>query len=127
MSQKLEITKCIMNELGLQLDPKNIKKFYSIWWKSIRNKKEKGLWLTELGFDAFVRADIKNYKIKFPENITFDNKFIIWLDNKIDCPFFLDKKEIYVFGEKTAVQLMLFSGDIKMWHNIHIKKVDKIS
>ena len=38
-----------------------------------------------------------------------------------------DKKEIYVFGEKTAVQLMLFSGDIKMWHNIHIKKVDKIS
>ncbi len=114
-----------MKELDLDLNPNNIKKHYNLWWQSLRSKKEKGLWLTNKGFDAFQLANIKSYKIQFPSTITLDNKFIIWLDNKIDCPFYLTPKEIFVFGERTAIQLILLSGDLKLWHNIHNKKVDK--
>jgi hypothetical protein len=123
MNQKNKITEYVMNELGIEINPKRIKDCTRIWFKNPRQKPQGGLWLTELGFEALNKADIKHYKIRFEQPIElFENRFIIWLDNTIDCPFFLTKREIYVFGEKTAVQMILFSGDLKMWHNIHTKK-----
>jgi hypothetical protein len=50
---------------------------------------------------------------KISSYYNYNNQEIIWLDNFIDCPWFLTKKEIFVFGEKMAVQLVLFSGNIK--------------
>lgn len=122
MSQKNKITEEILKELGIQPTDTNIKKYKKVWWQSSRTKAKGGLWLTPQGFEAFEKAQIKNYKIKFPEPINIlENKFIIWLDNAMEHPFFITKREIYVFGERTAVQMMLFSGDLKLWHNAHIK------
>lgn len=115
-----------MKELGLDISPKNLKAFIRLWWQNPRQKNKGGYWLTPLGFEAFQKADIKSYRIAFENPIEImENKFIIWLDNAIECPFYLNKKEIYVFGEKTAVQMMLFSGDLRLWHNIHNKNKRK--
>jgi hypothetical protein len=38
---------------------------------------------------------------------------MIWLDRFIDGPWHITKKSIVVFKEKTAVQLILFSGDVQ--------------
>lgn len=128
MNQKAKITEYIIKELGLDLSPKNIKVYTNLWWKSSRHKAKGGLWLTEKGFEAFLKAGIKNYQIKFNEPIDiFENKFIIWLDNAIDCPFFLTRKEIHVFAEKTAVQMILFSGDLKLLYKANTKNKEKIS
>lgn len=126
MNQKIKIIEFLLNELGLENTQQNFKKYKAIWWRNPRIKEKGGLWLTELGFNALVNAGIKNYQIKFEEPILeFENKFIIWLDNTIDCPFYLTKKEIFVFGEKTAVQMILFSGDLKLWQKTHIKRKNK--
>ena len=112
-----------MTELGIEITPRKIKNYTTAWWQSNRTKAKGGLWLTEQGFEALKKADIKHYKIRFEQPLdSFENRFIIWLDNTIECPFFLTKWEIYVFGEKTAVQMILFSGDLKMWHNTYTKK-----
>jgi hypothetical protein len=127
MNQKTKITEYVMKELGLESSSKNIKIYTKLWWQNIRNKPKGGLWLTELGFEALSKADIKSYQIKFNEPIDIlENKFILWLDNSIECPFFLTKKEIHVFGEKTAVQMILFSGDLKMLHKANTKNKEKI-
>ena len=60
-------------------------------------------------------TDIKDYKIDLPKEIEWTNQLIIRMDQFIDCPFYLTKKAIYVFGEKMAVQLVLFSGNIQKY------------
>jgi hypothetical protein len=40
---------------------------------------------------------------------------MIWLDRFIDSPYYIDKNSIVVFKEKTAVQLILFNGDIQKY------------
>jgi hypothetical protein len=37
------------------------------------------------------------------------------MDQFIDCPFYLTKKAIFVYSEKMAVQLVLFSGNIQKY------------
>lgn len=113
MNLKVELTKKILEILNLDSSQQNIQKIIPVWWYSTRKKPTGGLQLTSVGFEAFIQADIKNYKIKFLEPIVLSNKLVLWLDNYIDCPFYLRSKEVYVFSEKTAVQLMLFSGNIQ--------------
>lgn len=112
MSQKTEITKRILESMGLDASDERIRKTIPTWWFSTRQKERGGLRLTEQGFDAFRDAGIKEYRIKFDDPIYFTNQLMIWLDHFIDCPFYLRNKDIYVFSEKMAVQLVLFSGNI---------------
>ena len=126
MNQKIKITEFLLDCEGIENTQQNIKKYKVIWWRNPRVKNKGGLWLTTLGFEALVKADIKYYEIKFEDPILeFENKFIIWLDNTIACPFYLTKKEIFVFGEKTAVQMILFSGNLKLWQKTHIRRKNK--
>lgn len=112
MNQKNEITKHILNSMGLDASDNRVKKTIPTWWYSTRHKNKGGLRLTEQGFEAFKKAGIKEYRVEFQDQIHFTNQLMIWLDNFIDCPFYLRHKEIYVFSEKMAVQLVLFSGNI---------------
>lgn len=117
-----------MQELGVVNNSQNFKKYNKLWWKNTRKKSKGGMWLTDKGFEDFQKAQIKNYCIKFANPLEIlENEFIIWLDNYLDSPFYLTKKELYTFGERTAVQMMLFSGDIKLWHNAYKKNRSKIS
>jgi hypothetical protein len=40
---------------------------------------------------------------------------IIFLDQFIDCPYFLTNKNVTVTNERKAVELTLFSGDIRKY------------
>lgn len=112
MIQKLEITKLVVSKLYPQDSLPNLKKYASSWWVSTRQKERGGLRLTEAGFNALSSAEIKFYKIKFEDPMFYSNRTIIWLDQFIDCPFYITKSEIFVFNEKIAVQLVLFSGNV---------------
>lgn len=112
MIQKLEITKFVISTLYSSEQLNNLTRFLNDWWVSTRKKESGGLRLTENGFNALSSAGIKFYKIKFEEPLSFNNQTIVWLDQLIDCPFYITKSEVYVFNEKVAVQLVLFSGNI---------------
>lgn len=122
MSQKNDITKLILETLGLDSTKEKVKKTIPLWWFSTRQKEKGGLRLSAHGFQAFQRAGIKEYRIRFGEPIFLNNQLLVWIDNFIDCPFYLTDYEIYVFSEKMAVQLILFSGNIYKYSFAKAKK-----
>jgi hypothetical protein len=45
------------------------------------------------------RLDLKTYTIKFPAKVIFTPQTYLWLDEFVDCPYFVDKKQIMVTME----------------------------
>ena len=72
----------------------------------------RSLRLTKQGLEAVEKLEIKTYTIKFPDKIIFTPQTYLWLDEFVDCPYYVDKKNIVVTMERMALQLMMFAGDI---------------
>ena len=72
----------------------------------------RSLRLTKQGLDIVKRLEIKTYTIKFPDKIIFTPQTFLWLDEFVDCPYYVDKKQITVTMERMALQLMMFAGDV---------------
>jgi len=115
MNIKTEITKYVADKNGLPTDDKSIRELKRIWWCSTRNKPKGGLQLTNEGVDQLILADIKCHLIKIDRSLELTNQNIIWLDNFIDCPWHLTDKDIRMFTERMAIQLVLFSGNIQKY------------
>lgn len=114
MDQKEKYTEVFLRAAGQPTDQENIKKHKPIFWYSYRDKNSGGLRLTEAGIKYITEiADIKTYKIDLPKDIKFTPQILIWLDNFIASPFFVDKSSITVLSEKSAFELYLFSGDVR--------------
>ena len=111
MIQRSDITKYLAEQFNLPTDEKNLKKLNSAWWANPRKKQNGGLRLSDEGF-ARASAHIKSHRVAFDQPVVYTNQLIIWLDKFITCPWYVTKKEIYVFDERMAVQLVLFSGNI---------------
>lgn len=122
MNQKTNITKYVAEQSNLPTDDKSLRKLIRDWWINPRQKVKGGLRLSD---DGFVRltTQFKSYKVKFDEPVDYTNQLIIRLDNFIDCPWYLTKKEIYVFNDKMAVQLVLFSGNIAKFSTAKAKSL----
>jgi hypothetical protein len=132
MTLKIEITRKVAEILGLSTDSKSIKQLVHLWWGNPRNKSQGGLRLTEQGFECLKQADIKTHRVKLEHRITsYNNQLIIWLDQYIDCPWFLNRNgsknktnlDIYVFSDKMAVQLILFDGDVERFLSAKVESI----
>lgn len=116
MDVKQAYTRTFMIGAGEAVTEDSVKRNYMLWWQNTRAKGESGLRLTKDGFEyAVERADLQVYEIKFPNEIKFTPQVFLYLDNFIDCPYYVTKKRIYVFSEKMALNLMMFAGDIKQY------------
>ena len=111
MNQKSDITKYVAQQFGLPTDEKSIRKLIAQWWQNPRNKEKGGLRLTDEGF-ARLTAQFTAHKVRFEDPVEYTNRLIIQLDNFIDCPWYITNKAVFVFNDKMAVQLVLFSGNI---------------
>jgi hypothetical protein len=113
MNLKFEITKHVIQSLGLKLDEKTFKKAYRAWWVNPRAKATGGLKLTEAGYNYLKTAGIQEYRIMFekPDEVLC-NKHVIWLDHNMESPWYIDGEDICVFTESMAIQLALFSGNL---------------
>lgn len=124
MSLKSEITEYLIKNLNLI---SNSKKSFAAWkiaiWKNPRENSKCSLALTERGFDLMCKADFKYYTtlLDFDNDPYFNNKYLLWLDRNFECPYFLSNKKMHFFSQKPAVELALFSGDLKkyFWANIN--------
>jgi hypothetical protein len=115
MDQRTEITRYVLQQADKPHDDAYVKKMLSAFWMNPRQKTKGGLRLTDSGWDWLRQADLKYYQIDLPKEIEWTNQLIIRLDQFIECPFYITKKSIYVFGERMAVQLVLFSGNIQKY------------
>ena len=121
MNPKYDITKAVLESTGLVVDKKTI----PTWWVNPRKKEKGGLRLTEQGFECLKQADIKSYELKFDEPLVVTNELLLWIDQNLDCPFYITNRKIWVFGERMAVQLVLFSGNIAKFHRAQKRFTEK--
>ena len=113
MDTKTAYTRTFMGLLEQPIHDESIKTNYYSWWQNVRESYQaRSLRLTKLGLETVKKLDIKTYDIAFPDKIIFTPQTYLWLDEYVDCPYFVDKKKIIVTMEKMALQLMMFAGDI---------------
>ena len=112
---KTVYTKIFLKEIGEPATDTRAKEYLPLWWQNTREKTEGGLRLTETGLDIVKRARIATYHIPYPNDMPMTAQVMIYLDNFIDCPYHLDKKGITVTNERKAVELALFSGDVRKY------------
>jgi len=115
MNWKEAYTKIFLKQLGKSTDEATVKQYMPLWWQNTRNKGTGGLRLTDTGFELIMNLDIATYDIPYPPDMPLTTQVIIFLDQFIDCPYYLTNKGITVTNEKKAVELTLFSGDLRKY------------
>ena len=115
MNWKETYTKIFLTQLGKTPSELAVKEHMPLWWKNSRTKAEGGLRLTEEGFDVLSQLDIEVYDIPYPKDMPMTTQVIIFLDQFIDCPYYLTNRSMLVTNEKKAVELTLFSGDLRKY------------
>jgi len=107
-------TKIFLKQADISINEATVKDYLHRLWKNTRNKESGGLRLTEDGYDFLVeKLDLKIYDVPYPKDMEFTTNVIIWLDQFIDCPYYLGPRSICVTNEKKALELSLFSGDVR--------------
>src|SRR5210317_2230467 len=122
MNWKETYTKIFLKELGHAISEANVKQYMPLWWQNTRNKGAGGLRLTEEGMNIVSQIGLATYDIPYPKEMPLTTQVIIFLDQFIDCPYFLTNRSITVTNEKKAVELTLFSGDLRKYGIIKAMK-----
>jgi hypothetical protein len=115
MNWKETYTKVFLRELGKSSNDINVKEYLPLWWQNTRTKNAGGLRLTEAGFDVLTEIDLETYDIPYPKEMPMTPQVAIFLDQFIDCPYYLTNRSIAVTDQKKAVELSLFSGDLRKY------------
>jgi hypothetical protein len=112
---KVTYTKLFLKELGKSYNDLSVKEYMPLWWYNTRQKDVGGLRLTDDGFDVINKIELQTYDIPYPRDMPMTTQVIIFLDKFIDCPYYLTNRSITVTNERKAVELGLFSGDLRKY------------
>lgn len=112
---KITYTKVFLQQLGKGTDDASVKEHLPLWWQNTRTKENSGLRLTDAGLEMINEIGVKTYEIPYPKEMPVTTQVIIFLDKFIDCPYYITNKSITVTNEKKAVELALFSGDLRRY------------
>ena len=116
MNWKETYTKIFLKQADISIGENTMKEYMPMWWKNSRNKGSGGLRLTDEGL-TFIKdkLQLQTYDVPFPIDFNLTTQTIIFLDKYIDCPYYLADDGVIVTNEKKAMELMLFSGDIRKY------------
>ena len=116
MNWKETYTKIFLKQADKTITESALKEYMPRWWQNTRAKDEGGLRLTDEGF-RFIKEDLdlQTYDVPYPPDFEFTTQTIIFLDKFITCPYYLGRRELVVTDEKKALELHLFSGDIRKY------------
>tara|TARA_Y200000002_G_scaffold152145_1_gene125778 strand:- start:569 stop:964 length:396 start_codon:yes stop_codon:yes gene_type:complete len=109
-------TKIFLKQANISVNKQTLAEYMPKWWQNTRNKEEGGLRLTDDGIE-FVKGklELTTYDIPFPQDFEMTTQVIIFLDKFIDCPYWLGRGGMIVTKEKKALELSLFSGDVRKY------------
>lgn len=119
MISKIDYTKKFLKSAEINVTDEIVKEKLFEWWHNVRTKDNGGMRLTDAGLEFLkTKLGIKTYEIKLPGHVVLIPQLLIWLDQQMNYPFHINKKEITVISEKDAFEIYLFSGDVmKMGYN----------
>lgn len=112
---KIVYTKLFLKELGKSYSESAISEYFPLWWYNTRKKDEGGLRLTDAGFEVIERIGLTTYDIPYPKDMPITPQILVFLDKFIDCPYYLTNRSITVTNERKAIELGLFSGDLRKY------------
>lgn len=115
MNLKELYTKIFLKELGKSTSDITAKEFMPLWWKNTRSKDAGGLRLTDEGLNTVQEIKLTTYDVPFPKEFVLTAQSVIFLDQFITCPYYLANKGVILLNERTAVELTLFSGDVRKY------------
>ena len=91
---------------------KDFSKFLKQTWRNIREENP-SLRLTKNGYQFLKKKlKLKDYMVKLKRECKLKPEILLGLDKFITCPYYITNKEIYVFEEKLATELVLRAGDL---------------
>lgn len=105
---KKQISKEIFAQLSL-LTGQNLE-FFQIF------KNTKGTRFTSTGYEL-AKSLWQVYPIKFKQEYRVLNKTLLLLDERMEWPYYLSKRQLVLFSEMDAFEFSLYSGDINLWAN----------
>ena len=109
-------TKIFLEQAGLPSNEDSVRQYIKKWFRNPREKLDSSLTLTDEGFEFLTtKIGLQSYRIPFPKDFQMTTQVVLFLDKFLDCPNYYNKKEIFVFKEKKAAELMLFSGDVRKY------------
>jgi hypothetical protein len=115
MNWKEVYTKIFLKELGKTTNEVAVKEHLPLWWQNTRSKGKSGLRLTDAGYEVLCDIDIETYDVPYPRDMPITTQVIIYLDQFIDCPYYITPRSIIVTDQKKAVELTLFNGDLRKY------------
>jgi len=116
MNWKETYTKIFLKNANIAIGQNTLKEYMPMWWKNSRSKNFGGLRLTDEGI-TFIKdkLQLQTYDVPFPNDFNLTTQVIIFLDKYLDTPYYLADDGVIVTNEKKAMELMLFSGDIRKY------------
>ena len=116
MNWKEAYTKIFLKEASKSVNESTMQEFMPVWWQNNRSKDKGGLRLTDQGME-FITEEIEltTYEVPFPKDFIMTSNTLVWLDEFIDCPYWIGRHGMIVTNEKKALELHLFSGDVKKY------------
>lgn len=116
MNWKETYTKIFLKQLGKSCNEVTLKEHMPQWWQNTRVKDEGGLRLTDEGFRMITEdLELSTYDVPYPVDFELTTQTVLFLDKFINCPYYMGRRGITVTDEKKALELHLFSGDIRKY------------
>jgi hypothetical protein len=116
MIDKVKLTKDILSQLSMPTDAKTIGKYSKTWWRNTRPGHPNSLRLSDAGFNVFIEhLNLTRYEIDMPKDTEWTSQLVLRLDNFMESPYYIQKKTMTVFREKTAIELILYGGDVQKY------------
>jgi hypothetical protein len=109
MNAKQRFTEAFVKNSELKIS------FEDLWkkiWFNLRNSNN-SLRLTDTGLNFVKELEIRVYEIDLPKDLKISGQILIWLDRYVESPYHITDKKITVITERAALELHLFSGDLK--------------
>ena len=92
----------------------NLDLYMKKWWYNKRDKEKGGLRLSDEGYQFLVNElELHGHHVPIVDQLSLSPIAILFLDNHMSCPYYLEPGYIVVFSEKEAFKLHLFSNDIR--------------
>ena len=116
MNWKETYTRIFLKQSNIAVTEATLKEYMPVWWQNTRAKDVGGLRLTDEGL-RFIMEDLQltMYDVPYPVDFEITTQVILFLDQFIDCPYYMGRRGISVTNEKKAMELHLFSGDIRKY------------